>query len=90
MVAKKKKDIFERHRGRLTLRQIEQYLLRVPLFATEREYVERVMEKFDTPYSRWITKEEFLKGLEEMARNPKDPLSKEEVERIKKYFLEKL
>lgn len=85
-----RKDVFARSGGRLTPRQIERYLWRVPLRVSEKEYVERVMEKFDRPYSRWVTREEFFKGLEEMAKNPRDPISKQEVEMIKKYFTEKL
>jgi hypothetical protein len=85
-----RRDVFSRHGGRLTPRQLERYLWRVPLYKEEKEYVERVMERFHHPYSRWITREEFYKGLDEMAKNPRDPISPQEVERLKKYFEERL
>ena len=44
------------------------------------------MEKFDTSYSRGITKEEFYKGLDEMAKNPLDRIDSKHIERIKKHF----
>lgn len=61
---------------------------RVPMRIQDKEYVKRVMERFDIPsYSRWITREEFKKGLEEMAKNPRDPIDRREVEQLKKHFL---
>lgn len=82
-----KRDVFSRYGGRLTPEQLKREMWRVPLRPEEREYVKRVMERFDQPYfSRGITREEFYKGLEEMTKNLQDPISPEEVERIKKYF----
>lgn len=79
-------DAFSRNAGRLSKQQFELYLNRVPLHPWEREYVKRVMEKFDDHYSLGITREEFFKGLDEMAENPRDRITKEHAERIKKYF----
>ena len=81
-------DIFKRHGGKLTRQQLARYMWQIPLRPQEKEYVKRVMERFDQPhYSRWITREEFEKGLEEMAKNPYDPIDRKEVERLKRYFL---
>jgi hypothetical protein len=82
----KHNDAFSRNAGRLSKQQFELYLNQVPLQPWEREYVKRVMERFDTHWSLGITREEFHKGLDEMAKNPHDQISKEHVERIKKYF----
>jgi len=49
--------------------------------------VKRALERFHNPTSLGITKEEFLKGLEEMAKNPYDPITHQEVERIKQAFM---
>ena len=82
----KQNDAFSRNAGRLSKKQFELYLNRVPLRSWEREYIKRVMEKFDTSYSLGLTKKEFYKGLDEMAKNPRDQISTALVERIKKYF----
>lgn len=82
----KQNDAFSRHGGRLSKRQFEQYLNRVPLQSWDREYVKRVMEKFNTSYSRGITRDEFHKGLDEMAKNPRDRINKTKIALIKKYF----
>jgi len=82
----KQNDVFSRNAGRLSKKQFGLYLNRVPLRPWEREYIKRVMEKFDTSYSLGITRKEFHKGLDEMAKNPRDRISKAHIERIKKYF----
>lgn len=83
-------EAFERHKGRLTQREIEQHLRRIPLRSNQREYIKAVIAKFDNPYEppskRFVTEEEFLQGLDEMAKNNRDSISSDEVERIKKYF----
>lgn len=81
-----KQDAFSRNSGKLSKRQFEQYLNRVPLRSSQKEYIKRVMEKFNTSYSRGITKEEFYKGLDEMAKNPRDHITSKHIELLKKYF----
>ena len=82
--------LFDRYGGRMPQRDLERHLNRIPFQSHEREYVKAVMAKFDNPYEpgskRYVTKEEFLQGLDEMVQNKKDSISREEVERIKKYF----
>ncbi len=65
---------------------INWHMNRVPLQPHEREYVKAVLSKYDTSYSRFITKEEFHKALDEMAKNNRDAIEPHEIERIKKYF----
>lgn len=79
-------DAFSRHGGRLSKRQFEQYLNMVPLQLWEKEYVKRVMEKFNNQYSQGLTREEFFQGLEEMAKNPNDQIDSADIERIKSRF----
>jgi len=79
--------IFKLSGGRISKQNLERLIERAPLTQWDKEYVKRVMEKFDNPYySRGITKEEFLKGLSEMEENIRDPLEKREIDRIKKFF----
>jgi len=80
-------DAFNRHGGRLTRKQFAAYVDRVSLQPWEREYVKRVMERYDVQHNRYISREDFFDGLDEMVKNQKDPISKAEVERIKKEFL---
>ena len=81
---------FNQRGDRILRRDLERHINRIPFQSYEREYIKAVMAKFDTPYEpaskRYITKEEFLQGLDEMAQNSKDSISVGEVERIKKYF----
>ncbi|MDA1337486.1 MAG: hypothetical protein O3C23_01835 [bacterium] len=79
-------DAFSRNNGRLSKRQFELYLNQVPLQIWEREYVKRVMDKFDTSWSQGITRDEFLKGLDEMAKNPHDQIDASDIENIKRHF----
>ena len=84
---RKSNNIFSKHGGKLTRKQFEQRLKRVPLQSWQREYVKRVMERFDEPrYSRGITEKEFNEGLDEMAKNTKDRIEHKHIERIKKHF----
>lgn len=60
---------------------------RLPIRPDQREYTKRVLERYDNPgWDQGITREEFLKGLDEMAKNPHDPISPQEVERLKQHF----
>ena len=90
MTQKKPYDAFSIHGGRLTSQQMQEYINRIPLQPDEREYVKRVMERFDQAYEPWankyITREEFQKGLDEMAKNPSDPITPKEAEWVKKHF----
>ena len=71
----------------MSRQQMEQYINLVTLLPEEREYVKRVMERFDIPtYSMGVTREEFFQGLDEMAKNPSDPITPEEANRIKQRF----
>ena len=82
-------DAFSRHGGKLTRRQFGLYVDRIPHFhPSEREYIKRVMERYDTRTSRFITREEFFKGLDEMEKNKKDPITRQEIERIKKALIQ--
>lgn len=84
---KGKPDIFSRSGGRLSMSQFNQIFSRMPLRDIEREYVKRVMERFDQPYySQGLTREEFNKGLDEMLRNTRDTIGRETIERIKRHF----
>ncbi|MBI4123106.1 MAG: hypothetical protein HY458_01940 [Parcubacteria group bacterium] len=86
-MANEPQDTFSRYGGRMSRQQFEQYINTVTLLPEEREYVKRVMERFDIPtYSMGITREEFFQGLDEMAKNPNDPITPEETERIKERF----
>ncbi len=79
-------DAFSRYGGMMSRQQMDQYIGLLTLTQEEREYVRRVMERFDTSYSMGITREEFFQGLDEMAKNPNDPIDPQEVERIKERF----
>lgn len=82
-------NVFNRHGGKITREQLAWQVDRIPSFQPwEREYIKRVLERYDTDTNRYITREEFFQGLEEMAKNDKDPITPEEVERIKKAFLQ--
>ena len=83
---RKSNNIFSKHGGKLTRKQFEQRLKRVPLQSWQREYVKRVMEKFNTHYSKGITREEFHAGLDEMAKNPHDRIDSKHIDLIKKHF----
>ena len=69
---------FNQHGDRILRRDLEKHINRIPFQSYEREYIKAVMAKFDSPYEpaskRYITKEEFLKGLDEMAQNSKDSI----------------
>ena len=81
------KDIFSRYGGRLFKHQMHDVISRIPLHEHEKEYVKRVMEKFDHPsFSEGVTREEFFKGLDEMAKNQYDPIDSTKVESIKRHF----
>ena len=81
-------DVFSRYGGRLTGQQFRKRMRRIRMQPRhKKEYVERVMERFDTaPHSRGITRQEFEKGLDEMAKNTRDPIDRENVERLRKHF----
>ncbi len=71
----------------MSRQQMDQYIDLVTLLPEDREYVKRVMERFDiSTYSMGVTREEFFQGLDEMAKNPNDPITPEEAERIKERF----
>ena len=80
-------DAFQRSNGRLSIEQMHQYMDRIQFRPDQREYVKRVLERFHEPsHSVGITRDEFIKGLDEMTKNPRDPISPQEVERIKQHF----
>ena len=86
-MANEPQDAFSNYGGRMSRQQFEQYINTVTLLPEEREYVKRLMERFDiSTYSMGITREEFFQGLDEMAKNPNDPITPEEAERIKQRF----
>jgi hypothetical protein len=71
----------------VTIDKVRQYIDRVPLRPDQREYVKRTLERFNYPTSKGITREEFFKSLDEMAKNQKDPITPQQIERIKRAFL---
>ncbi len=71
----------------MSIEQFKQYLNMVSLLPYEREYVLRVIERFDEPtISQGITRDEFFKALDDMVKNPDDPIDAAEAERIKQKF----
>ena len=80
-----KPDIFEKG-GKIYGKRASKRISKLPLSRMQKEYVKQVMAKHDRPGSRGITREEFLHGLDEMERNPRDPVTRKDVERIKKHF----
>jgi|YelNatPaOPRAMG01_1025707.scaffolds.fasta_scaffold12504_7 hypothetical protein len=80
-------EVFKSSGGRVSRDRLNNFIDNLPLTQWDREYVKRVMEKFDNPgYSEGITKEEFLQGLSEMEKNIRDPIDREKVLRIKNFF----
>ena len=81
-----RRDIFSRHGGKITKKLFDQHISRLPLRPAQREYVKQVMEKHNARYSIGITREEFHKGLDEMAKNTRDSIKEREIRRLKKHF----
>ncbi len=79
-------NIFSRHRGRITLRQFNEMISRIPMRDIEREYSKRVMERFHHPHSPHLTEQELKQGLNEMLHNVRDPIQRQLIERIKRKF----
>ncbi|MDO8558074.1 MAG: hypothetical protein Q7S09_02715 [bacterium] len=80
-------DTFSRNAGRLSRQQMDEHISRMPMFQHDQEYIKQVMGKFDIAgYSQGITREEFHKGLDEMAKNTRDPIDLQKIERIKTHF----
>ena len=83
---KPRRDIFSRHGGKVTKKLFDQHINKLPLHVWQREYVKQVMEKHNTIYSRGITRQEFHQGLDEMAKNTRDPIRERKIKRLKKHF----
>jgi hypothetical protein len=82
-----KKNLFSRQGGRpISQRRFNQRMMYARLRPAEKEYVKSVMKKFDAPYTRGITKEEFNKGLDEMKKNKRDRITDREIKHIKDAF----
>ncbi len=81
-----KPDIFKQRGGKLYKRRVDRRINRLPITRTQKEYVKQVMSKYDRPGSRGVTREEFLSGLDEMAKNTKDSIKQSEIKRIKEHF----
>ena len=79
-------DIFKQRGGKLYGKRLNRRINGLPLSHTQKEYVKQVMAKHDRPGSRGITREEFLYGLDEMARNTNDSIRQEDIKRIKEHF----
>jgi len=86
----KRPGIFERSwwGQKLTIKDISWHVDRMPgLRPWQKEYVKRVMERFDQPnFSRGVTRDEFNQALDEMEKNTRDPLEKDHIKRIREYF----
>jgi Ca2+-binding EF-hand superfamily protein len=82
------RDFFSRHGygGRISPRRFAVKMRSMPMRPVEKEYVKSVMRKFDAPFSRGITKKEFMEGLDEMKKNKRDRITEREIKRIKKHF----
>jgi len=82
------KTFFDRHGygGRLSPRRVGRQMNRLRMRPSDREYVKQVMTKFDAPFSRGITEEEFSQGLDEMKKNKRDRITDREIKRIKRIF----
>jgi len=82
------RDFFSRHSylGRISPRRFGIKLRSLHMRPAKKEYIKSVMHKFDMPFSRGITKKEFLEGLEEMKTNKRDRIAQREIKRIKKHF----
>jgi hypothetical protein len=83
---KKSDSLFKQYGGRMTTRQIEQFLNRMTMHPWEREYIKRVFERYHSPVSPHITEEEFKQGLDEMLKNTRDPVERNRIEQIKRKF----
>jgi len=81
-----KRDIFSLRGGVLYKKRMNNRIDRLPLDETEKEYVKQVIAKHDRPGSKGVTREEFLYSLDEMAKNNRDTIQKDQIEKIKKYF----
>jgi len=81
-----RKDIFSRHGGKITKKLFDQHINRLTLRPAQREYVKQVMEKHNARHSKGITRKEFHKGLDEMAKNTRDSIKEREIKRLKKHF----
>lgn len=84
----KKKDFFGRYGfgSRISPRVFANRMRYAMMRPAEKEYVKSVMQKFDAPLSKGITREEFQKGLGEMQRNRRDRITDPEIKKIKDLF----
>ena len=80
------RDVFSRTGGRLGKVKLNRRISRLPLSRIQQEHVKAVMAQFDYFGSAGVTRAEFHKGLDEMARNQRDPVTRKHIERIKKHF----
>jgi len=80
-----KPDVFSR-KGRLYKTPMEKRIGKIPLSKTQKEYVKEVMAKYDRPESKGVTREEFLHGLDEMAKDKTNPIKQRDIEKIKRRF----
>jgi len=81
-----KPDIFKRRGGKLYGRTMSREISKLPLSRAQKEYAKQAIGKHDRPGSPGITRAEFLHALEEMEKNPRDPVTRKDVDTIKKYF----
>ena len=81
-----KPDIFERRGGRLYGKYVPKRVAKLPLSRQKKAYIKSVFDKHNRPGSPGFDRAEFLASLEQMAKDPLDPITRKDVEKIKKYF----
>ena len=80
-------SFFQRQGPQVPLQRIYQELKRIGSFHPYvEEYFKRALERHHHPTSPHITEKELKKTLEELEKNPKDPVSKDVVQKIRRHF----
>jgi len=72
--------------GRMSWENFEDRIRDMGLSTNEQIHIHKVFEKYDRDGSG-ISREEFHQGLDELARDTDDPLTREEVQKIRRNFL---
>lgn len=83
---KPSRSLFSRYGGRMTTEQIRQLMNRQTMHSWQREYINRVVERYHSPVSPHITEDEFKRALQEMVQNTRDPVDPKKIEEIKRFF----
>lgn len=81
-----KKDIFAKSGGMIGKRRLNRQVDRMAFSPVQQEYIKQVMAKYHRFGKRGVTREEFNQGLDEMARNTRDPIKRIDIDRIRRHF----